>query len=98
MGQGNSEEWKGYQHQLFADKTERGIWVDGTEEKGATKVLRHPRSKDGLQGFLKDEEKNELDTAWKLFAFSGCFYKLNTIILRTLLVDLHKYPCNLYIN
>ena len=74
MGQGNSNEWKGYQDQLFADKNQRGVWIDGTEEKGATKVLRNLRSKDGLQSFLKDEEKNELDTAWKLFSFSYIIY------------------------
>eukprot|EP01084_Bolivina_argentea_P111036 198218_1 len=67
MGQGNSEEWKGYQHQLLEDKIQRGVLIDGTEEKGATKVLRHPRAKDGLCSFLKDDEKNDLDTAWKLF-------------------------------
>jgi len=74
MGSGNSNEWKGYQEQLFSDKSERGVWIDGTEEKGATKVLRHPRSKDKLQSFLEDDEKNALDTAWKLFAVS---YKKN---------------------
>eukprot|EP00486_Rosalina_sp_Unknown_P012591 CAMPEP_0201588740 /NCGR_PEP_ID=MMETSP0190_2-20130828/158395_1 /ASSEMBLY_ACC=CAM_ASM_000263 /TAXON_ID=37353 /ORGANISM="Rosalina sp." /LENGTH=144 /DNA_ID=CAMNT_0048041451 /DNA_START=101 /DNA_END=531 /DNA_ORIENTATION=- len=74
MGGGSSSEWKGYQDQLFSDKTERGVWIDGTEEKGATKVLRNPRSKDGLCGFLQDDEKNELDTAWKLFEVA---YKKN---------------------
>eukprot|EP00484_Ammonia_sp_Unknown_P029857 CAMPEP_0197049500 /NCGR_PEP_ID=MMETSP1384-20130603/24626_1 /TAXON_ID=29189 /ORGANISM="Ammonia sp." /LENGTH=734 /DNA_ID=CAMNT_0042481783 /DNA_START=61 /DNA_END=2265 /DNA_ORIENTATION=- len=70
MGAGNSEEWKGYQHQLLSDNEARGVFVDGTEEKGATKVLRHPRAKDALCGFLQDDEKNELDTAWKLFSVS----------------------------
>lgn len=74
MGTGNSNEWKGYQHQLMADKTERGVFIDGTEEKGATKILRHPRSKEELKGFLVDEEKNELDTAWKLFTTS--YYRI----------------------
>ena len=70
MGAGNSEEWKGYQHQLFEDKTERGVLIDGSEEKGASKIIRNPRAKDGLLSFLKDDEKNDLDTAWKLFEFS----------------------------
>ena len=70
MGQGNSNEWKGYQDQLFSDKANRGIFIEGTEEKGATKVLRNPRSEKELQSFLKDDEKKDLDTAWKLFAFS----------------------------
>ena len=70
MGSGPSEEWKGYQHQLLADKTIRAVLIDGTEEKGASKIIRHPRAKDGLLSFLQDEEKNDLDTAWKLFAFS----------------------------
>ena len=78
MGSGNSNEWKGYQEQLFSDKSVRGVWIDGTEEKGATKVLRHPRSSDKLQGFLQDDEKNDLDTAWKLFAFS--LFTINYII------------------
>jgi len=70
MGQGNSEEWKGYQHQLLSDKTERGCLIDGTEEKGATKIIRCPRAKEGLLSFLKDDEKGDLDTAWKLFEYS----------------------------
>jgi len=70
MGSGSSEEWKGYQHQLLADKTERGCLIDGTEEKGATKIIRCPRAKEGLLSFLQDDEKNDLDTAWKLFAVS----------------------------
>eukprot|EP01083_Nonionella_stella_P032453 88844_1 len=67
MGQGNSEEWKGYKHQLMQDKSTRGVFIDGTEEKGATKILRHPRAKDGLLSFLENDEKQPLDTAWKLF-------------------------------
>lgn len=51
------------------DKSIRGMFIDGTEEKGATKILRHPRAKDGCLSYLKDEdEKTELDTAWKLFS------------------------------
>jgi len=75
MGGGNSQEWKGYQHQLMNDKSERGVLVDGTEEKGASKILRHPRSAEGLKGFLIDDEKNEMDTAWKLFTTSYTKHK-----------------------
>jgi len=55
---------------LMEDKTQRGVFIDGTEEKGATKVLRHLRAKEGLLKYLVDDEKNELDTAWKLFTTS----------------------------
>lgn len=71
MGNGGSNQWKGYQEQLFSDETQRGVFIDGTEEKGATKILRNPRAKNGLLGFLQDDEKNDLDTAWKLFALSS---------------------------
>ena len=80
MGQGNSEEWKGYQHQLFQDEKERGIFIDGTEEEGCTKILRHPRCKDSLLGFLLDDEKREMDTAWKLFWESYKKYPKNDYV------------------
>jgi len=70
MGGGNSQEWQGYHHQLMSDKSIRGLLIDGTEEKGATKILRHPRAKDGCLSYLTDEQKTELDTAWKLFTTS----------------------------
>eukprot|EP01084_Bolivina_argentea_P225750 381406_1 len=63
--------WLGHQHQLFSDKIQRGILIDGTEEKNATKALRHPRAKEGLWNtFLIDDENNQLDTVWKLFNIS----------------------------
>jgi len=69
---GNKNSWQGYDHQLMAQKEPRGVFIDGTEEKGATRILRHPRAKEGVLSFLKDphEEKGELDTAWKLFKTS----------------------------
>eukprot|EP01084_Bolivina_argentea_P266627 452271_1 len=70
MGQGNSEEWKGYNHQLLQDEKQRGYLVPDSEEKNTSQILRNPRAKDGFIGFLQDDEKNELDTAWKLFNVS----------------------------
>eukprot|EP01084_Bolivina_argentea_P320245 555622_1 len=70
MGTDTSAEWKGYKHQLLQDTSIRGILIEGTEEKGASKVLRHPRAKNGTLGFLRDDGNNELDTAWNLFTAS----------------------------
>ena len=35
---------------------------------GFTPVFRDKRYPDGFGGFLKDDEKNDLDTSWKIFS------------------------------
>jgi len=66
MGSRSSKpEWKGYTEELLADTTEQTVTIEGSEEKNATPIRRHPEAANGFGMFATDEElKVEMQTGW----------------------------------